>query len=676
MMRFYHPYFLVGVAAAMLPILIYLLTRQRIQEVAFSTLRFFAGVSASLIRRKRWQEALLLVLRVAVCVLAAVAFARPYLAHRDAEQAGTMHVGKATAIVVDVSAGMTLPGAFDQAHKLIDEAISALPTDSAVTLIAAAHTPQVELPWTRDTGKFAAKVAALQPGASAPDLAAAIHEADHALSQVVAGEKQIVVVSAMQRVGWQGFEGSWKLSPGMTLDLRPVKLEKPADYAMAATDSPQSIVKDDQPHNVVVRVADYTGQPIDQVPVTLSVDGKEVETQKVNLPAGGEATAIFRCRFGQVGDSRGLVQVGGKDHAGIGTTFYFCTRVVPKIKVLILTNSAAGKSGANQAFFLQTALAPSESSPFTVQTIPASKATAADVSWAAEVILSDVDAVTPEIRAALEKLLNHGGGLLFLPGSAVNPATFSASFGDLTPCMLRKALAAADFRANGSKAMLTKIDLTDPILEIFQHPHYGDFAAAAFDRYWDVSNSQLAKVIASFDDGRPYLLAKSVKGGKTVLLASPPDPSWNNLPTRAIFVPFLHEIARNLAQHAEPQTAYHAGEVLPIPEQCSLSDPAGQVYHGSNYPAEQIGYYTVSDERGQAVLTYAVNGDPGAMNPAVVDPAEIKAALAPLGTSATQIAASGASLGAGGREMWLYVLTAVLLLSLGELWMSNQVARD
>ncbi len=56
-MSFANPYFLVALAGVAAPVLIHLLTRDRMQRAAFSTLRFFAKGAKTVVRRKKVQEA-------------------------------------------------------------------------------------------------------------------------------------------------------------------------------------------------------------------------------------------------------------------------------------------------------------------------------------------------------------------------------------------------------------------------------------------------------------------------------------------------------------------------------------------------------------------------------------------------------------------------------------------
>jgi hypothetical protein len=675
MIGFENPYYLLGTLAAALPILIFLLTRDTIRKVAFSTLRFFAGTSGMLIKRKRWQEALLLALRVGFCLLLAVAFARPLLRSRSDGPDAVMQAGRAVAVLVDVSASMATGDAFEQARQAIRKTLDGLSADAAVTLIAFDRTPRVELSWTRNLAEVPGKLLALQPGAGGTDIAAALRKADEALEHVVSADKQILLVSDMQRSGWEGFQGSWKLHRGVKLDIQPVTPEKTAAAAIVAADYPQGIVNDAVTHAVTVRVANFSPQPIKDLPVRLSLNDKVLENQQVNLAAGDNVAVRFHCKFDQVGDNLGVVKLGDGSGNAFGT-LYFNTRVIPKIEVRILSGSALGKPKADMLFFLQTALAPSADAPFVVQTLPAVGASAADLASAAVVVLADVDSVSPAVNEALAAVLQRGGGLLFLPGSHIKPEAFARNFGELAPCNLRRVMLAGEMRRGDSKAVLTRINLDHPIFEVFDRPHFGDFSAVKFDRYWEVTDSQLSKVPARFDDGRPFLLEKGIAHGSSVLLASALEPGWNNLPHRAVFLPFLHQVTRYLAQRTERPTGYLVGDALAIPPANSLRDPAGKMHQGSSFPADQCGFYTLLDAGGGVVMSYAVNGDLAETNPATVDAAEVKAALEPAaGSDADSQTAIAGLAGPAGKEIWVYVVAALLLMMVLELSLANQVAR-
>src|SRR3954465_15070799 len=76
-MSFLAPLMLWGAAAAAIPIAIHLFFRSRYRTVPWAAMKFLLTSVEQTSRRLKFQELLLLLLRVCVLVLLAVAFARP-----------------------------------------------------------------------------------------------------------------------------------------------------------------------------------------------------------------------------------------------------------------------------------------------------------------------------------------------------------------------------------------------------------------------------------------------------------------------------------------------------------------------------------------------------------------------------------------------------------------------
>ena len=78
-MVFLTPIFLLGLLAALIPIAIHLIRREKPPKVMFSTIRFLKKTSKKLILFQHLSQILLLLLRSAVIVLLVMAFARPLI---------------------------------------------------------------------------------------------------------------------------------------------------------------------------------------------------------------------------------------------------------------------------------------------------------------------------------------------------------------------------------------------------------------------------------------------------------------------------------------------------------------------------------------------------------------------------------------------------------------------
>jgi aerotolerance regulator-like protein len=115
-----HPLALAGLLALAGPLLIHLLVRREAARVRFPTLRFLRASPAASVRRHRLSDWPLLLVRLAVVALAAVAFADPVIVSLSRASA-RQRVSRA--IVVDTSPSMTRGSATGQG-TLLDDARS------------------------------------------------------------------------------------------------------------------------------------------------------------------------------------------------------------------------------------------------------------------------------------------------------------------------------------------------------------------------------------------------------------------------------------------------------------------------------------------------------------------------------------------------------------------------
>ena len=680
-MVFLNRYFLIGLVGAAIPILIHLLTRDRVRRVAFSTLRFFANVSRNVLRRKRIYEMILLAMRTAACALLAIAFARPFLQSGEGGLGGLLTPGTARAIVVDLSASMGRGGLLT---PLREEALTALNSLSegsdAAALVTFTDTPRVEVPFTRRLGEVRAKLEAIAPGHGGTRIAPAVQQADTLLRAVKARAKEVCLISDLQRTGWSDFAGDWKLAPGVRLVVRPVQPAKEAGgVAIVEADTPQSVALSRTPRTLAVRVANFSKVERRDLQVALSIGGKEIAAQKVNLHPGAKVPVRFRHVFETAGDNPGVVRVKAGVAAAADSEFCFNVRVIPRIPVPILNGRPTSSPMTDAAWFLKMALAPGDDTPFLARSIEATKVLPDEFQDARVVILANVGEVAAPVHDALAALLKRGGGLLFLPGDRVDAEAFNRTLGGLAPCKLRRIVNPAARADERAEAGIARVDYEHPIFEVFHRPHHGDLSTARFTQFWEVTDSQLSRVLARFDDGRPALLERQVEAGTSMMLVNPADLQWSNLPLRAIFLPFLHQTVRYLAVRTEGRAAFRVGERLPVPEGHRLRGPDGKLFETTDVVAMQPGFYAVLDKGGTEVFQFAVNRDPAEADPATVEPQEIVAALERVQGEVLSGEENARATQRPGRDdeagLWWYVLLAVAMLSVGELVLGNRATR-
>ncbi len=661
-MSFAAPGFLWALLAMAVPVLIHLLLRDRVQQVAFPTLRFFVK-SRTVLRKRSIREAALLALRVLLIALIVLAFARPR-ADRAKSETGT--IAHARVLVMDGSGSMA-----GQREWLVATSKKRLSEmrrgQDALAVVAIGATVRTLVEPSTDLAKSESMLAAFVPGHGGTDLVGALRKADELLATVKAHEKSVVLLSDLQRCGWSAYRGDWKLAPGVELltDVPPPVAA--TGIVIKDADAPGNIALDGVARAVSLRLVNPGDPPAAGVKVALRIDGKEADTRGVDLPAKGSGTVRFRHTFDQAGEHscEVLVQDGGTD----ADRYRFVVRVLARVPVALVTDHAL-KAGHDPAFLVKLALAPDDQSPFIVQEyITTAGNDPAKLAAVRVAVIADAGEPPAAVHQALQGILERGGGLLFLPSALSDPEVFRRAFADLAPCHLQRVIA----QDREDPQAVAAIDFTHPAFELFARPHWGDLAAPRFTRFWEVADVQGAAVPLRLANGRPLVIERRSGDGISMLLASPPDPGWNDLPFQAVFLPLLHQAVRHLALRGHPPTVLTVGERLPGVAATEVVRPDTTRALLSETSSDLPGFYTCTSP-GQSAVRVAVNR-PFAESDATPVPAEQLVAALRQGGSGAAASGHGDIRRGGGDRWWWWILAAAAAGTMAELTIGNRTQR-
>ena len=146
-----------------------------------------------------------------------------------------------------------------------------------------------------------------------------------------------------------------------------------------------------------------------------------------------------------------------------------------------------------------------------------------------------------------------GGGLIVTVGDNIDTDVYQQRLGGetgLMPCDFVQAVGDAFDREQFR--VLATVKYEHPIFAPFKEPNHGDFGKARFYRLFQAVPTKDTTVIAAYDDGSPALLEKPYgKLGRVLCFTSTIDREWNDLPIRAVYLPFLHESIKYLALKSE-----------------------------------------------------------------------------------------------------------------------------
>lgn len=650
-MVFLAPLMLLGLLAALIPVGIHLIRRERPPKVVFGSIRFLKNTPKKLILFQKLQQLLLLLLRAFLLALLVLAFARPLfnqglarLLEGDPQSA---------VIVLDATLSMRYAQNFAAARSAALQAIDELGAGDEAALLVLDEQVRVLADFTQDKERLRRAIQGQEQASfGAASLGSALQLADEMLAQAQFENRAVILVSDFQASALSGVDGSWKLAPGVALNQIDVGAVDSENLSLVDLRVPDQIIAGAPIAPVLARIRSTGTVPAVRARVSLEIDGALIEQKEVEFDSVSERVVEFAVEqelLSAPGDHSVLVRVEG-DTLTADNERYALLAVAEKISVLIVNGESSPNWFDDEAHWLELAASAGPAAMFAVQTTTPQSLTPDMLATSEVVVLLNVGELTSAQSSALRSYIADGGGLFVAPGDRAGEPGSVAS---LLPASLTGSprLAAGDYR------LVADFDR--------RHPLFAQLDAewgSRFDRVWQLQPNANSRVLMQFDDASPALVESA--DGRVLLAAMPMDTEWGDFPLQPLYLPFVHEALSYLAARELPQRSAEVGEPLP------------EIFGGG--VAREPGLLSTSQSAPQPSLL-AVNADPtesllARRAPSSVFDAVINPQNASLAPRAVRTAALMVEL-ENPQRLWWWILGVVLLLLIAETFIANRSAR-
>jgi hypothetical protein len=683
---FLTPAFLIGVSALTIPVLIHLIQRERKRVVVFPSLMFLRRIPYQSVRRRSIRHWLLLCLRAAALFLLVAAFARPFfpqgaLAARAA--GGTREL----VVLLDQSASMGYGDRWQLARDAAHRAINSLSGDDRATLVLFSRNAEENVRATSDRLRLNQAVDAAKVTSRSTRYGPALKLAQSILSASGEKRKEVVVVSDFQKTGWTGSE-EVHLPEGTVLTPVSVAGASSANVSIPSVAFARTSFSGQDRLTVTAGLVNRGGSPVNGLTASLEIDGHQIESKPVSIPANGSSSVSFAAFTLADSYVRGTVRAG-TDPMPQDNTFHFVLTPGRPVSVLVVTPREASGDRDDPSLFLSKALSIGTTPAFQVEVASAVRMSPAMLDKRAVVVLNDTPFPPALAGGGLKKFVEQGGGVLVVLGEH---STWPANDAALLPGTLTGTVD----RPDGRGGALGFIDYSHPVFEVFKAPHGGGFSSARVLRYRALTASTTSRVLARFDDGAAAATEQKTGLGRVIAWNTTMDDSWSDLPTKPVFLPLVHQLMRYLGRYEEAPAWRTVGQVLDLTSGSILVGsrrdrvaltPAGKrvtlpTGGGPEFlELDEQGFYELrstgtAESRPPAV---AVDIDPAESDLSVMDQSEFTAAVT--GHAGPQAAS------AAGQEpetpqdlerrqaLWWYLLFGGILLLATETILSNRISR-
>ena len=524
-MAFLNPLFLFGLLAAGIPLVIHLWNRRRVVTIDFSSLIFITSAHRENARRFQLRQLLILLLRMAIIALIALALARPFLTL--GLPVASVRAKTDVIIVLDNSYSMTYQDIngirFDKAKILATDIIDTLRHGDRASLILMSDISKpVFRQLTPDIESVTEAINDSETSYRTTNVQPSLELAHEILAKSEQLNKEIYLVSDFAQNGWE----DWNRLPnrsGARISLIPVAEGEAHNISIKEIHPSNQLIGVDLPFQLNVTTVNHSVAPSNQNILTLFIGGEKQKTMSLSAAANQSLNTALTYNFSTPGTHIGYLTVTN-DRLNIDNQRYFAFNVLGEVRVLCvgeqteyLTLALNPHTDSRQAPMVSDSqftnprqltvsnrmILPTRCTPDEFETFPLEDY---DV-----IVLADVQTISLRIRAQLQEFIRQGKSIITFVSAHSNPTSYNQPQNAWLPAQLGNPLTWVP------PQRVQAYEETHPIFDIFPSEGFSMQYAPQFYNGIALQPSSESNVIARFGDEIPFLVERS-QGTSVVLL--------------------------------------------------------------------------------------------------------------------------------------------------------------
>lgn len=580
------PGLLWGMGLASAPILIHLFFRRRHREIDWAAMQWLLEAIKKRYRRVRIEQWLILALRTLLIAAVVAAMARPTL-----EGARTLlaaaNRSRHHLIVFDNSLSMhyRLPGGsrWDRAKRLAADILeNGQPGDAASVVVLGSPASVLvgdPSPYLADVVK---EIEGLRPQHAPARIEPAAELALRLLDNSTFSRKHVYLLTDMQKSTWTGDSPDGDAAP-FAAQLRKLSeraevtvldvggVESP-NLAVVALEQVEPVAVAGRPAVLRARLANFSSQPREDLPVELIVDGQVEATARASLAAGEQATIHFHHVFREGGERAVETRIP-EDSLPEDDRRRLVVNVRQSIAVLAVDGEPSGEPFQSELDYLKVALAPESRqgvpSLLRVDAKQESDLLEARLDDYDLVVLANVGQFTASEVEVLEAYLRRGGAVLFFLGDQVRVDAYNQLLFAEGRGLLPARLFGVQGKSGKTDDFFTfdPLDYRHPIVEPFKNAERAGLLTAKVFQYLRIepSKDRDAVVALAYSGGDPAIVEGRRGQGAVAIVTTSADLDWNAWALSPSYVPVLQELVRQLVQGRTRRSPVLTTEPIVVP---------------------------------------------------------------------------------------------------------------
>jgi hypothetical protein len=561
-MGFLHPVYLWAALAALAPLFIHLLYRQRARIQIFPSLEFLRRMMRKKTQKFHLKRTLLLIIRILLLLFIALALAGPTITRGRVARG---HLPTVAVIILDNSYSMSRKTDGRELFEVAREKALALldyfDRGDLVYLLSGSR-PARNLTETgaKDAMRVRQLVRDMSCSNRVTDVSDPLKQAVALVSQAERPNKEIYIISDMRKIGWDGLTAVLETAEDTKLMVIDLGSED-ANACVREIDFRIPAGSDELQMEVTFERFNYTDRQGRMAEAFLK--GALLERMVFSPGDFSREKEDFRIPAFE-GYLWGEVAMA-EDGLPLDDKRYFA---LPSRRRVV------GVVG--DGYYVSTALSPKGGGGFQAVEIEPGAINRENLARLDVLVLSNVSRLSPLEIESLDEFLATGGSLLVFLGDQVDIGAYNRNFlghlGDLR----------IEGPSQGGPMGFFTIDRFERGHRIFAKfkPDQSPFSEAKFYRFMKIDPDG-GHVVASFSDGSPALVEV---GERVMVMTSAADLAWGDFVLTSQFLPLVHETLLYLSARARLSQSYTLPDEIVLRGGLShgeviLEGPGGAVRH-------------------------------------------------------------------------------------------------
>ena len=541
-MAFLFPSFLWALAVLAIPVLIHLFQLRRFKRIDFPNVRFLQEVTQQTRARKKVRHWSVLLARLLALACIILAFAQPYWKGPS----GTTTAGqRAISLYLDDSWSMD---GQNPKGRLLDQAR----TDAQESVMAFGRTDRFQVITNRLEGRqqlllgrdeALAAISQVDAGPYARPLSQVMERQREALAHSDLPAREAFLFTDLQR----GITdvAAWTNDTSVRTIIVPLEASNTDNLAIDSAWFESPVRRLGQAEALHVRVRNHAKGPVRDVPLRLTIDGRQRAMTAMTLDAGAAVDSVLHFNNDAPGNHSAQLSIEDRPIT-FDNTYTIAWRTSARLRVLLVNAGAPGDEDIKAVFGGDSAYV------LTVQ--PYRQLDLSQLAKQDLVLLNGLPDIPSGLANALRGFTEGGGSLAVYPAVNADAASYRNLLG----------LFGTGFGAMDTAAVkVDRIDLDAPFFRDMFSSMPANVDLPQVRTRYRIAPPPAADALLRLRDGSAFLCAVHAAKGRAYFCAAPLAPEGGNFPRHALFVTSLLRMAE-LARPAGP-LSHVIGEEAAIP---------------------------------------------------------------------------------------------------------------